>query len=310
MSEMVPLYGFGGSGGGTGGTLTVTAPVGVTVTVSKDGKSKTKVADSSGVAVFKGLSGGEWTVTITDGSQKFSKPVTITTDYAVLISFSVIPDFTYTGDFEIVNDSNEPITVSQDNWKIRFLTSGTLTFTALNGAENGIDIFLVGGGGSSNGYGTFSGVRYYGGAGGGYTTTKKNIVPIANQSISIVVGASGGDSSYDSYTAAGGKHATNNNGANGGSGGAGCGDTNQYGAGGTDGGNGTTSSYGKAGTGQGSTTREFGESGGKLYSNGGQAYRGTPSGIKPVANNTGHGGYAGTKGGSGIVIIRNTREVA
>ena len=86
MSTMVPMYGFGGSGG-TGATLTVTAPVGATVTVSKDGKIKTKVADSTGVAVFKGLATDQWTVTITDGSQTAQKTVTITADYSTAITF-------------------------------------------------------------------------------------------------------------------------------------------------------------------------------------------------------------------------------
>ena len=87
MSEMVPLYGFGGGGGGTGATLTVAAPAGCTVTISKDGKSKTKVAGSDGVAVFKGLATGEWTVTITDGEQTAQKIVTVTADYATAITF-------------------------------------------------------------------------------------------------------------------------------------------------------------------------------------------------------------------------------
>lgn len=86
MSEMVPLYGFGGSGG-SGGTLTVTAPAGVTVTVSKDGKTKRKTANASGLAVFRGLASGDWTVTITDGTQTAQKTVTVTTDYAVEMTF-------------------------------------------------------------------------------------------------------------------------------------------------------------------------------------------------------------------------------
>lgn len=88
MQTVVPLYGFGGGGGGTGATLTVTAPEGVTVTISKDGKSKTKVADASGIAVFKGLETGTWTVVISDGSQTSApKTVTITADYATTMSF-------------------------------------------------------------------------------------------------------------------------------------------------------------------------------------------------------------------------------
>lgn len=86
MQTVVPLYGFGG-GGGVGASLTVIAPVGCTVTVSKEGKTKTKVADDAGTALFKGLEGGEWTVTITDGTQTARKTVTITADYAAAMSF-------------------------------------------------------------------------------------------------------------------------------------------------------------------------------------------------------------------------------
>lgn len=63
------------------------------------------------------------------------------------MTFSTIPAFTYTGDYEIVDDNDNPITTSSGNWKIRFLTSGTLKITDLRGAENGIDVFLAGGGG-------------------------------------------------------------------------------------------------------------------------------------------------------------------
>ena len=73
--------------GGSGGTLTVTAPAGATVAVSKDGKTKTKVAGTDGVVVFKGLSSGEWTLSITDGEQTAQKTVTITADYMTAITF-------------------------------------------------------------------------------------------------------------------------------------------------------------------------------------------------------------------------------
>lgn len=87
MKGRVALYGFGGGSGGSGAALTVNAPAGVTVTVSKDGKSKNKTANSSGIAVFKGLSTGEWTVTITDGEKTASKPVTIISDFNKTITF-------------------------------------------------------------------------------------------------------------------------------------------------------------------------------------------------------------------------------
>ena len=325
MSIAVPLYGFGASGGGSGGTLTVTAPANVTVTVSKDGKAKTKNSGTSGVVVFKGLASGTWTVTITGDGKTAQKNVVVTTDYSTAISFNTIPEFTYTGDYEIVNDSDEPITVSQGNWKIRFLTSGTLTFTNLNGAEGGIDVFLVGGGGAGgngvweNGY--LKPNRRGGGAGAGYTTTKTGVSVTINTPYSINIGAgaaapftdpkdngsAGGDTSAFSFTAKGGGAPKNGAARNLASGG---GNSNNERA--NDGGGGTN-----AGAGQGTTTREFGESAGKLYATGG-------SGVskKNGQANTGDGGSGGKgaeiqgtspsggSGGSGIAIIRNARGAA
>lgn len=312
MSIAVPLYGFGSSGGGTGGSLTVTAPANVTVTVSKDGKTKTKNSGTSGVVVFKGLASGTWTVTITGDGKTAQKNVVITTDYSTAISFNTIPEFTYTGDYEIVNDSDEPITVSQDNWKIRFLTSGTLTFTNLNGAEGGIDVFLVGGGAKGLN-GTTPSNEYYGsGGGGGYTSTKRGISVQANIPYTITVGAASGNTSAFNATAKGAS------GINGGSGGAG-GFWNAYSGvvyGGQDGANGNKQSEQYSlpgGTGQGTTTREFGEPSGRLYSTGGAANR-----FANATENTGNGGDGGKAGvsnpgyagGSGIAIIRNTRGAA
>lgn len=338
MSIAVPLYGFGASGGGSGGTLTVTAPANVTVTVSKDGKTKTKNSGTTGVVVFKGLASGTWTVTITGDGKTAQKNVIITTDYSTAISFNTIPEFTYTGDYEIVNDSDEPITVSQDNWKIRFLTSGTLTFTNLNGAEGGIDVFLVGGGGGGGmgAYGAFRGT----GGGGGYTTTKRNVEIAVNTPYKIIVGSGGacatnsgtdgndgGNTTAFSVTANGGKHGNKGggsvpNGGNGGSGG-GCGGNDNDGnyrtsAGGTDGSNGKDayrddSIYAKGGSGQGTTTREFGETGNTAYSPGGPGASSEYS-VSTVQGSGGRGGghENGTKtdGKPGIVIIRNARGAA
>ena len=312
MSIAVPLYGFGASGG-TGGTLTVTAPANVTVTVSKDGKTKTKNSGTSGVVVFKGLKSGTWTVTITGDGKTAQKNVVVTTDYSTAISFNTIPEFTYTGDYEIVNDSDEPITVSQGNWKIRFLTSGTLTFTNLNGAEGGIDVFLVGGGAAGA-----TGSNTCHGGGGGYTLTTKNVSLQINTPYEIMVGAGGnaaaaqgGDTSAFSYTATGGKN------PNGGSGG-GKGGTSS-----TNGGDGASDGGTAHGTGQGTTTREFGdrerigcveelsevggEGGGGDGSYAGAAGNGAEN--KGAGGGGSRQGTVGT-GGSGIVVIRNTRGAA
>lgn len=238
--------------------------------------------------------------------------------------YNVIPEFTYTGDYEIVNDADEPITVSQDNWKIRFLTSGTLTFQALNGAENGIDVFLVGGGGAG-------GASCYvnnenplwggGGGGGGYTKTQKKVSVTQGTAYTITVGAggtgasgkngnNGGSSSAFGISANGGKGGyagtTQPNGRNGGEGGSGGGAGGSYsidigkfvasGAGGSDGGNGGGSS---GGTGQGTTTREFGESTGTLYAGGG-------GGAKSSSGSNSEGGSGGGTAGNGGNASANT----
>lgn len=312
-------------GGGSGGTLTVTAPANVTVSVSKDGKTKTKNSGTSGVVVFKGLASGTWTVTITGDGKTAQKNVVITTDYSTAISFNTIPEFTYTGDYEIVNDSDEPITVSQGNWKIRFLTSGTLTFTNLNGAEGGIDVFLVGGGGAG---GAAGGNWMGGGGGGGYTTTKRAVIVQVNMGYKIVVGgissnagANGGDSSAFNQTAKGGKGGATHNGGNGGSGGGVGGNSNdgnyQASVGGTDGSDGKKAyrdnvEHGTPGTGQGTTTAEFGESGKKLYSPGGDggSYQ---NNRKTIAGAGGQGQNRTDdeiRGQAGIAIIRNARGAA
>ena len=328
--------------GGSGGNLTVTTPgAGVTVTVSKDGKTKTKVSGADGTVVFKGLEGGTWTVTITNGSQTAQKTVAVTTDYNIVVSFNAIPEFTYTGNYEIVNDADEPITTSQDNWKIRFLTSGTLTFTALNGAGNGIDVFLVGGGGSGGFSGGIDGGNTAGNGGGsGYAITHKNAFVKENEPITVTIGAGGayptanrkgndgGETSFGGMKAAGGIGGGKQNagGGDGGSGGNGLwADERKPDKRGSDGSDGfNTDSSNNPGKGQknkpgpnGETgsTREFGDPSGKLYAYGG--FAAGPGKATPKDPNTGDGGDAGANivtnngaGGSGIVIIRNARGVS
>ena len=251
------------------------------------------------------------------------------------------PEFTYTGDYAIVDDSDKAISdfaTWTGNWKIRFLTSGTLTFTNLNGVGNSIDVFLVGGGGAG-GLGWNSAGA---GGGGGYTKTVKAVTVTANVAYPIVVGAGGtvtstaksgdgGTTSAFGSSASGGSGGggidRNNDildGGNGGSGGANYGITNGAGTNG--------SSANPGGTGQGTTTKEFGESSGRLYSGGGQGGDLTGSsspvnppvdetagaaGVTPPVNRGGGGGGSNhaninnaTPGGSGIVIIRNARGAA
>lgn len=257
-----------------------------------------------------------------------------------------IPKYTYTGVSTVVDEGNK-------NFKIRFLTSGILNFSSLGGLKSGIDIFVVGGG--AGGIAPSSSTAWAGtpGGGGGYTNTVRgvSILPGTNYQVVVgdggAVGANGGASQFSSFASASG-------GLSQGSGGSGGGHeaNNRYaGKGGSDGSNGYD--YGNAPgggnlstakIGQHSTTREFGEPTGQLYSGGGgggvgasntEAYRGyggtggggngavgntirsTPGEINTGGGGGGGGSWDGNQkyghppsaGGSGIVIIRNTRLI-
>lgn len=230
--------------------------------------------------------------------------------------------YSYTGQHQFINDGD-------GNWRIKFLTSGTLTVT--NDAD--IDVFLVGGGGGGVPYkGHTSDVGGNGG-GGGYTKTVKNLKLVDGNSYQITIGAggigngsNGGASSAFGQSVAGGRggYQGTDGGSDGGSGGG------LHNKGGTNGGNGSGLSF-NGGYGQGSTTKEFGESTGKLYAGGGggcvpggTSYAGgdgtagngewvwtTYAGSGKVNTGGGGGGhrragYCGN-GGSGIVVIRKAK---
>lgn len=229
---------------------------------------------------------------------------------------SRMPKFTYTGTYQLIDDGH-------GNWRIKFLSSGTLTFRTNTGINHGIDVFLVGGGGR---YSRTNYITEYavGNGGGGYTKTQKNVSAVKGTAYTITVGGTAAASSAFGYTANPGGNGTSGINdltpyggdkycwANGGDGGSGGSATYYHytGAnGGTNGGNGGKySSHTTGGTGQGTTTREFGESGGTLYSTGG-------GDNTPNVANSGNGGYWGTdynhtggfQGKSGIVVIRNHR---
>ena len=228
------------------------------------------------------------------------------------------PKFTYTGTYEYIDDGG-------GNWRIKFLSSGT--FTPLK--DMVIDAFLVGGG-AAGGVANKSSKASAGG-GSGYTSTVKSITLKANTGYSIVIGAggkpstnadigNGGDTTAFSKVVSGGRAGgRGTNAAKGGDGGSGGGNVrypNIVYDGQSDGAGGTNS-----GSGQGTTTREFGESGGDLYSGGGGAFMygsskgnggpgGGANGNESAADNTGGGGGGNGDGGSGIVVIRKHKEAA
>lgn len=241
-----------------------------------------------------------------------SKAGTVTSRVASLTVKDWLPAYTYTGSSALVNDGNY-------RWRIRLLTSGSLTFTSLGNAGS-MDLFCVGGGGgggtnTGNGNGS-------GGGGGGYTLTRSGIQPALSTAYPVVIGAggasdqAGGQSSAFGYSAGGGSGGGNMASGSGGSGGGGYGVNNQAaGNGGSDGSSGAAGTNGGAGgSGQGTTTREFGETDGALYAGGGggtarygtAAGSGGPGGggdgAAPAgynASSTGSPGSVNTGGGGG-----------
>lgn len=263
-----------------------------------------------------------------------------------------VPKFTYTGQYN-----------QRDDGVVELLTSGTLVFLE----PKVIDVFMVGGGGGGGRNPQYSEDMSasipFGGGGGGYTRTVKRVNVGANESFNIVVGSggtSGSDgtaSAFDTYSVNGGIRGGTGRtaaiGAVGGKGGSGGGggaiNSSNGGEGGTDGANGAAgypSSY-AGGAGQLLTTREFGDTSGKLYAGGGGGGRimvsatpitsiggagggGTGGFYNPTTKNyqvpaagvanTGGGGGGGTQssqtdhtpgasGGSGIVCFREAQEL-
>ena len=226
----------------------------------------------------------------------------------------ILPEYSYTGDNLLVDDGN-------GNWRLKFLTSGTLVFNKI--PSNLIDVFLVGGGGGNGN--SVNIADWCAAGGGGYTKTTKNITVQTGVEYEIIVGAGGtrptvsntqtrgGTSTAFGISAEGGYSGKAREGGNGGSGGAGTNSTVP----GANGGNGEAGTIwgGKGGIGQGTTTREFGDENAQVYSTGG--YYDPQNGINNYGNgilNSGDGGGGTdnnskhTIGGSGIVIIRNHRN--
>lgn len=133
-------------------------------------------------------SGGNWKIE-TEVFDKAGNKNTKTAEYIISTKFSE-NDFKYTGNYEFINEDD-------DNWYIKFLSSGVLTVSS----NFQIEAFLVGGGGAGGTgvkgtMGTYNGNTWStigaggGGGGGGYRTTE--IISL-NSSISytVVVGAGG-----------------------------------------------------------------------------------------------------------------------
>lgn len=226
-----------------------------------------------------------------------------------------IPDFNFTGKYNIRDDD-----------VIEILDSGNIIFNK----EENIDIFLVGGGasGAEN-----SDITYSAGGGGAGGITKTLINTKVSGEYQLIIGeggavgvnyGAGGETAFGTLvTAKGGTSYSNNNYTNGGTGGSGGGaavygkNDLTLGVGGSDGSNGvdgyasgsTTTSH-KGGTGQGTTTREFGESSGKLYAAGGAGGRvyGTSAVVSIGGEGGGGNGAWSNEGNSSFVQATAGKE--
>lgn len=217
---------------------------------------------------------------------------------------SNVPAFAYTGKYNVRDDD-----------VVELLESGEITFVE----DSVIDVFMVGGGGAGRSDPPSSALNGFGGGGGGYTRTIKRLSINANDQFPVSIGAGGnytatagsgnggpgGASAFNTFTvsggAAGGSGTTGTTaGGDGGSGGgAGVSSSSDYGSGGSDGNSGekgNDTGTKRGGVGQHFTTREFGETTGKLYAGGGGGGR-YMSAQSPVVSSGGAGG-----GGSGAWI--------
>lgn len=223
----------------------------------------------------------------------------VNTHYEFCAKGGAAVKFTYTGEYNV-----------RDDGVVELLTSGSIVFLE----PKVIDLFMVGGGGGGADFQSGDTTQHgYGGGGGGYTRTIRRLNIAANTSIPVTVGSggvsrqNGGPTAFNAISVLGGDSPKGNltkrkNGGAGGSGGGGGVDSNSdYGAGGSDGTAGEngypTTALG--GTGQGSTTREFGESAGKLYggAGGGGRYMAASSPVVSMggAGGGGAGGWYGAK---------------
>ena len=128
------------TGGGSGCILTITAVASETVTISKNGKSKSKTTDSKGVAVFRGLDTGKWTITIVRGGVPITRVVAVTADYSVAIPlFAATINITYpAGSTCTCSDGTTTLSASDTSgtWACVVPNAGTWTLSCTDGTDS------------------------------------------------------------------------------------------------------------------------------------------------------------------------------
>nr|DAG20269.1 MAG TPA: hypothetical protein [Caudoviricetes sp.]DAG20293.1 MAG TPA: hypothetical protein [Caudoviricetes sp.] len=134
MTDMVPMYGFGGGQGG--GRIWVHVDPGsqVTLTQTYGGKTKTAVADSKGQALFKGLDGGQWEAVATLNGQTAKGSTIVSLDYDLhLTYFSATINITYPAGLTCKATNGSHTLTAPDTsgtWACTVNKAGTWTITA------------------------------------------------------------------------------------------------------------------------------------------------------------------------------------
>lgn len=128
------------TGGGSGCILTITAVANETVTISKNGKSKSKTTDSKGVAVFRGLDTGKWTITIVRDGVPITRVATVTADYSVAIPlFAATINITYpAGSTCTCSDGTTTLSApdTSGSWTCIVYNAGTWTLSCTDGTDS------------------------------------------------------------------------------------------------------------------------------------------------------------------------------
>lgn len=142
------MIGMTNAGSGTGCTLTMAAPAGASITASKDGRTKSKTVGADGIAVFRGLSTGTWTITITDGTETASKTVEIKADYQAEITFfSATINITYPAGLTCTATDGVTTLTAPDTsgtWACVVPNAGTWTVALGNGLREAVTIAATG----------------------------------------------------------------------------------------------------------------------------------------------------------------------
>lgn len=132
MTDMVPMYGFGG--GQVGGTVSVKIDTGSLVTLTKGDKTKSATADSSGWAVFKGLDSGLWKIVATLNGQTATDSTLVELNKAVhLTYFTATINITYPAGLTCKATNGSTVLTAPDtsgSWDCTVDKDGTWTVTA------------------------------------------------------------------------------------------------------------------------------------------------------------------------------------